>query len=147
MKNIEKSLLTKIYSCSQNHCLEVIIFSNDYQKIKGILANNKIDNYYYNFIKAFGAKMTVEQILMLSKNNVVEYITSVSKVEALMDKAKQTINIENFYKNNIFGQEKTLVIIDTGVSPHLDFLTFKNRIIYFKDFVNNRVNMYDDNGH
>src|SRR5690606_4133390 len=38
-------------------------------------------------------------------------------------------------------------VIDTGVAPHQDLTLPDNRIVGFKDFVNNKNEPYDDNGH
>ena len=38
----------------------------------------------------------------------------------------------------------TIAMLDTGVAFHPDF---DNRIIAFRDFINNKQNMYDDSGH
>ncbi|MEG1500022.1 MAG: S8 family peptidase, partial [Clostridia bacterium] len=37
--------------------------------------------------------------------------------------------------------------IDTGIKRHLDFVVPNNRIVYFKDFISNQKEPYDDNGH
>lgn len=37
-----------------------------------------------------------------------------------------------------------VAVLDTGIYRHVDF---DNRIIGFKDFVNNQLMPYDDNGH
>ena len=37
-----------------------------------------------------------------------------------------------------------VAVLDTGIYKHIDF---GNRIIAFKDFINNRVFPYDDSGH
>ena len=42
--------------------------------------------------------------------------------------------------NNNIG----VAVLDTGIYKHIDF---GNRIIAFKDFINNRVFPYDDSGH
>lgn len=42
------------------------------------------------------------------------------------------------------GQGIGIVFLDTGIFPHVDF---DNRIKYFGDFVRQRTQMYDDNGH
>lgn len=147
MTKIEKLLLNKITSLSNEKFLDVVIYFNDYEKIKNLLKTYNINNQYYEFINAIGARLNTRQIFSLSSHKVVEYITSASKVEALMDIAKKTINIEKLHCQNILGQNKTLAIIDTGIASHLDFLSFKNRIIYFYDFVNKKTNFYDDNGH
>jgi len=38
-------------------------------------------------------------------------------------------------------------VVDSGVAPHKDLTVPTNRIIGFKDFVNNETEPYDDNGH
>lgn len=42
--------------------------------------------------------------------------------------------------NNNIG----VAVLDTGIYKHIDF---GNRIITFKDFINNRAFPYDDSGH
>lgn len=49
----------------------------------------------------------------------------------------------NFPKGNNIG----IAFLDTGISPMPDFIQPKNRIVAFKDFINNKRNPYDDNGH
>ena len=153
MIKIERMLLQQItvydYSDIKNEKeLKVIVYYNNKNDISKILKQLKISEiYYYKIIKAVGLSITPKTILELSKYNVVEYITSASKVQTLMDRAKQTINISKWHENNILGQDKTLAIIDTGVAPHIDFLSYKNRIKFFHDFINDKKEFYDDNGH
>lgn len=45
------------------------------------------------------------------------------------------------------GKNIGIAFLDTGISPMADFTQPKNRIVAFKDFINNRRNPYDDNGH
>lgn len=42
------------------------------------------------------------------------------------------------------GAGVCVAILDTGIYPHIDF---DNRIIVFRDFLNGRKKLYDDNGH
>jgi len=77
----------------------------------------------------------------------VEYISFDNKVFALLDIANSSIGSEIPHKNGLMGEGITVAIIDTGVSPHSDLVKPQNRIVGFKDFVNNRNNPYDDNGH
>lgn len=42
------------------------------------------------------------------------------------------------------GKNIGVAILDTGVFPHMDF---GSRIIGFKDIINNRISVYDDNSH
>ncbi len=42
------------------------------------------------------------------------------------------------------GKGVRVAIVDTGIVMHPDF---GNRIVFFKDFVNRKKTLYDDNGH
>lgn len=46
--------------------------------------------------------------------------------------------------SEVSGNGVTTAVLDTGIMNHPDF---DNRIVAFKDFVNNKKVMYDDNGH
>src|SRR5699024_8376301 len=45
------------------------------------------------------------------------------------------------------GEGITVAVIDTGIHAHADLTKPENRIIAFKDFVNDQEEPYDDNGH
>ncbi|WP_026582104.1 S8 family peptidase [Bacillus sp. J33] len=68
------------------------------------------------------------------------------KVHALLDVATPSIEAgEALSESSPFtGKDVTIAIIDTGVYPHRDL---GERLINFKDFVNDRTEAYDDNGH
>lgn len=97
----------------------------------------------FPFINAISAKVPVELINKLSMKNYVEYISSQSKVEALMNIARKVLKAENIAG----GNEVTIAYIDTGIAPHTDFKLVRNRIIKFVDLINGKTNAYDDNGH
>ena len=42
------------------------------------------------------------------------------------------------------GKDSVVVIMDTGVAPHPDLV---DRVWMFRDFINGRLDLYDDNGH
>lgn len=72
------------------------------------------------------------------------------EIKALLDIATPAANAVNITKEGLgsslplTGQGINIAIIDTGIYPHQDL---DGRIIAFKDFVNNKVDAYDDNGH
>lgn len=45
------------------------------------------------------------------------------------------------------GRGIGVAVLDTGISPHPDFLTYKECVRVFEDFVNFRERAYDDCGH
>jgi serine protease AprX len=60
------------------------------------------------------------------------------------DELEQAIKTKNSYLN---GKGITVAFIDSGVYPHPDLVKPRNRIVEFKDFINNYTSPYDDNGH
>lgn len=61
-----------------------------------------------------------------------------------MNRVKKVIHTDYAYKSGLSGKNVTVVVMDTGITPHVDF---GNRILAFYDFYNGRVGLYDDNGH
>lgn len=80
-------------------------------------------------------------------------IKGVVKVEqdahltAQMDQARHNIQSGWKYNESNKGKDVTVAVLDTGIFPHNDFTFNGNRIIDFHDFVGNKVDAYDDNGH
>ena len=59
----------------------------------------------------------------------------------------KTYCVNDIYKLDsvsLTGRGCCAVIMDTGIYPHTDLA---DHIIYFKDFVNQRLSAYDDNSH
>jgi len=65
--------------------------------------------------------------------------------ESIMNRAKAIIRYSP--PDNCDGENIGIAICDTGICPMEDFSYPMNRIIAFKDFVNNINYPYDDNGH
>lgn len=63
-----------------------------------------------------------------------------------MEQVKEIVSYwcEDTEQHKIEGKGIGVAILDTGIALHPDF---DNRIIYFKDFINEEEMLYDDNGH
>lgn len=62
-----------------------------------------------------------------------------------MNQVHALLKSDYAYSRNIFGKDIGIAVLDTGVyDRHPDL---KNNILCFKDFINNRTEAYDDNGH
>jgi serine protease AprX len=68
------------------------------------------------------------------------------EVRALLDTAVISANARNIVRTGteLTGQGITVAVIDTGIHPHNDLA---GRITGFVDFINQRTEPYDDNGH
>lgn len=64
-----------------------------------------------------------------------------------MDRVSEVIHLKYAHNLNIKGEGVGIAVLDTGIIMHPDFVSATNRIIAFRDFVNGRTEMYDDNGH
>lgn len=86
----------------------------------------------------------------LPKLNGIEGVKAVHQnthITAQMNIARKTVKADIAQSKGLSGKGITIAVLDTGIAPIDDFIKPKNRIIAFKDFVNNKTTPYDDNGH
>ncbi|HLR51972.1 MAG TPA: S8 family peptidase [Candidatus Avamphibacillus sp.] len=96
-------------------------------------------------ISCYSAKLCIKDIeYLLDKSPHIKKIHYDRKVTTLLDTATPSIHADQLQDNGLTGKDKTIAIIDTGIHPHEDL---NGRITGFKDFVGNKTEAYDDNGH
>ncbi len=61
-----------------------------------------------------------------------------------MDRVRRLIHTEETCRQGYSGKHVRVALLDTGAAAHPDL---EGRIAVFRDFVNGREQMYDDNGH
>ncbi|MCL6591006.1 MAG: S8 family peptidase [Firmicutes bacterium] len=66
---------------------------------------------------------------------------------ALLDVAIPTVGGAKARELGLTGKGITIAVIDTGIHPHRDFLYPTNRILAWRDLLNQKAQPYDDNGH
>ncbi len=101
----------------------------------------------FNIVSCCSADMTpiaLEKILSSCKHVRKIYLNR--KVHALLDTAVVASNAKNVVRNGttLTGKGVTIAVIDTGIYSHQDL---SGRIIEFVDFINQKSEPYDDNGH
>lgn len=145
LEKIDKCLLSRVSTLSKESKVECLVKAFDYQRLKSFLHNKNIEILHeYIFINAFCIRAAKSEIESLSHMSQVEFIYSISSACALMNVSRQILNVED---TGLTGQGINIAFIDTGISPHMDFMLGANRIVYFKDFILGKVKAYDDNGH
>lgn len=64
-----------------------------------------------------------------------------------MYEVRRRIGASAAYQQGLYGQQTGIAVLDSGIFLHKDFTDGKNRISFFRDFVNGRASPYDNNGH
>lgn len=104
------------------------------------------DEFYFK--NAVHGDMTPDMIKYIKDHEAVDRIFYDRDVSAFLNVASREIGAVDIQKDQGFtGKGVTVAVIDTGVYPHDDLTTPTDRVIAFKDFVNNQEEPYDDNGH
>jgi serine protease AprX len=136
-------------SSSSNNSMPVIVTYKSDKKIKEGQVISLAEKYKDTrpIINGCACEMNIDSILRLTADPDVDFISYDSKVFAVMDEARKTIGADYSLNTRYTGKGVTVAIIDTGIAPHADLIYPSNRIIGFKDFVNNHTKFYDDNGH
>ncbi len=103
--------------------------------------------YKLPIINAVAAYMPSLGVRNMAMENVTEKIYLDDNIYKLMDIASVTVGSDFANEYGLTGKNISVAVLDTGVFPHKDLTTPSNRIIQFKDFVNNKSEPYDDDGH
>lgn len=146
INKIHNNLLKEVKVLSDNK-YDCLVSSCNFLKTQKLLKSRKIEYTAYPFINNFFIKANYTEILNLSEENDVCFLSSPTKVTAQIFNAKSTINLDKLTDGKMFGQDITICFIDTGIYPHLDFVIPRCRIKKFVDLTSNSKAVYDDNGH
>ena len=98
----------------------------------------------YRFLNVFCLDATLVDVYDFARMPFVKYIAHSSKVQSFCNVARKIMGVDDIEYD---GENICVAIIETGISPHLDFTLGKNRIRKFIDFVSDKTMPYDDNGH
>ena len=103
--------------------------------------------YELPLISAYAVEIEGGKLEDTAKADVVQYISDDIKMSSLLNVAAQEVGARVANDTGYAGKGIGIAILDTGIYPHQDFTRPRNRILAFKDFVNNKLSPYDDNGH
>jgi len=124
-----------IVNCSREEQYE-----NEFKKIGRV-------KYHLPMINAYVIELPESYVGQLNGIEGVEKVEHDALITAQMDVARETINSSWADDRGVAGHGIGIAILDTGVYPHKDLVTSRNKIVAFKDFVGEVKYPYDDNGH
>lgn len=143
---IDPSFWQNVHTQDFGTQVDCLVWHNNNFNMQNCLLNSK-KGYYFPFISAYGLRVSKQDILTLSDNCDVKYISPAKKVLTTMNTTKDCVQSYLAYKMGLFGKDITVAVIDTGCCMHLDLVLGHNKIVKFVDFVNKKTMPYDDNGH
>ena len=127
--------------------VELIIESNlssEEEKMLKSIANIK---YKIPLINSIVIEIEENNMEELKNLGFLKTVFQNAHITMQMDTARKTVNANIVQEKGYTGKGIGVAILDTGIAPCNDFLYPKNRIIAFKDLINNKSTPYDDNGH
>ena len=119
-------------------------------------ASSKTFRRSFRNIPAIALSMTRDQIKEALKDPMIEQIELDGVMKKAMDGAKRSFGVDSVraqfgYDGNrdtplaYTTNDVVVAIIDTGINA--DHPDLKNKVLFFKDFIKNRKEPYDDEGH
>jgi serine protease AprX len=131
----------------RKHKVQVIIHCNEYEKRQQEIENLGCIKYKLPMINAY--VLEIDEAL-LEDVKAMEGLLSVemdTHITAQMNRVGDIIESSFAYEHGYFGKGVGVAVVDTGIALHKDFIEGGNRVVAFKDFINQRNEAYDDNGH
>lgn len=148
-EKIDSRLLKKTRTLGESK-VPAIIFSKEGKRklCRKLLESKGIEiKYELPLINAYAVKIDGGNLEDTARSDIVEYISDDVKMSALLNVAAQEVGASIANDTGYLGRGIGIAILDTGIYPHQDFTRPRNRIVAFRDFVNNRQSPYDDHGH
>lgn len=127
--------------------IELIVENNLSLEDENILKSIVNIKYKIPLINAIVIEIDENNLDSLKELKCLKTVFQNTHITMQMDTARKTVNANIVQENGYTGKGIGIAILDTGISPNNDFLYPKNRILAFKDFINNKSKPYDDNGH
>lgn len=149
-EKIDRRLIKKVQTLNTEGKISAIVFSKEEQApiCRECLEKMGITIVYeFPMINAYAVEIPRSKLEKMAQLESIRYVSDDADINSLLNIATQEVGARDVNLKGYTGKNIGIAIIDTGVYPHPDLIRPKNRIIAFKDFVNNKKEPYDDNGH
>ncbi|HWQ77923.1 MAG TPA: S8 family peptidase [Anaerovoracaceae bacterium] len=95
-------------------------------------------------INSFTAKVNAKTMEKLVSDSSIKKVWLDGPIKAVLDVASPAVGAPDVWERSVTGKGIGVAVLDTGIYLHPDL---DRRITAFKDFVGNKKESYDDNGH
>jgi len=103
--------------------------------------------YELPLINSIAVEVPTDNLRQLVPESRAKMVWSDAQVHPCLDVAVRAIHADRAHQAGFTGKGVTVAVLDTGIAPHPDLVYPESRIIGWKDFVHNRTQPYDDEGH
>lgn len=131
----------------KKHKVQVIVSFSEYEKRQKAFEGVGYIKYRLPMIDAYVLEVEEGQLETIRTMEGVLDLEQDTHITAQMNHVNELIEAKWAHGRGIYGQGIGVAIVDTGIALHKDFTEDSNRVVAFADFVNQKTEPYDDNGH
>lgn len=127
--------------------IQVIVHCRELEKGKQELKGIGSIKYNLPMIDACVIEVDEDRLDAIRAMDGLISIEMDAHITAQMNRVGDIIESHWAHEHGFYGRGVGVAIVDTGVTLHKDFVEGVNRVTGFVDFINQRTEPYDDNGH
>lgn len=127
--------------------IQVIIHCEEYEIRRILFEYVGSIKYKLPMINSYVIEVEEEQLDNLRSREGLIALELDTHITAQMNRVSEIIESQWAHEHGYFGKGVGVAIVDTGIALHKDFIEGGNRVVAFVDFINQRTEPYDDNGH
>lgn len=131
----------------RKHKVQVIVHCKEYDSRLSTIENIGYIKYRLPMIDAYVLEVDEDQLETIRSMDGLLSVEMDAHITAQMNRVRDIIECKWAHSRGYMGKGVGVAIVDTGLALHKDFVEGQNRVVAFVDFINQRQEPYDDNGH